>query len=90
MSEAMAPCPPDSDIMKAWKAYQETESFKNSFRYVTEEQRKELQPLSGPTANATTDWHRDQWAQGSMWAAFMSGWLAARGENPNGPPCPSR
>jgi hypothetical protein len=82
MSEAMAPCPPDSAIMKAWKAYQETESFKNSLRYVTVEQRKELLPPSDPTANAVTDWHRDQWAEGSMWAAFMSGWLAARGADP--------
>lgn len=79
MSEAMTPCPPDSAIMRAWKSYQETESFKNSFRYVTTEQRKELLRPADPTANAATEWDRDQWAKGSMWASFMTGWLAARG-----------
>ena len=79
---AMAPCPPDSAIMKAWRAYQETESFKNSFGFVTTEQRKELKPPPDPAANAVTDWHRDEWAKGSMWTAFMSGWLAAKGPTP--------
>lgn len=79
-AEAMSPCPPDSPLMKAWTAYQETEDFKTSFKWVTAEQRKELRPPADPTANGITDWNRDQWAQGSMWAAFMAGFEAAGGK----------
>lgn len=75
---ATTSCPPDSAIMKAWKAYQETESFKNSFGFVTESQRKELKPPSDPDANAVTDSDRDAWARNAMWCAFMAGWLATR------------
>lgn len=76
----MTPCPADSDLMKAWKAYQATEDFQNSFKWVTTEQRKPLQPQPDPVANVTTDYNRDQWAQGSMWAAFMAGFGAAGGK----------
>lgn len=84
MSGAMAPCPPNSALMKAWTAYQETEDFKNSFKWVTTEQRKPLpKQADAPEANIATDWHRNQWAQGSMWAAFVEGWNAAGGANPH-------
>lgn len=78
-SEAMAPCPPDSDLMKAWTAYQATDDFKNSFHWVTTRQRKPL-VAPAPGANGVTDANRDQWAQGSMWAAFMAGFKAAGGK----------
>jgi hypothetical protein len=68
--------------MKAWTAYQETENFKNSFKWVTAEQRKPLVPQAGTDANTATDWNRDQWAQGSMWASFVEGWNAAGGAAP--------
>lgn len=77
---AMSPCPPDSDLMKAWNAYQASDDFKNSLKWVTIEQRKELKPPDDPTANAVTDENRDGWAQGSMWAAFLAGFAAAGGQ----------
>lgn len=77
---AEAPCPPDSDLMKAWNAYRETEDYTNSFKWVTTEQRRKLEPPSNPNANGVSDWHRNQWAQGSMWAAFLAGFAAAGGK----------
>lgn len=77
---AMAPCPPDSELMKAWNTYQASDDFKNSFKWVTAEQRKPLVPQAGTDANVATDHNRDQWAQGSMWAAFMAGFAAAGGK----------
>lgn len=77
---AMAPCPQDSSLMKAWESYKKTEDFKTSLKWVTEEQRKPLMPPTDPTANGVSDFHRDQWAQGSMWAAFMAGFKAAGGQ----------
>jgi hypothetical protein len=76
---AMTPCPPDSELMKAWNAYQETEDFKNSFAWVTVNQRQQ-QTRTPSGANPVTDEHRDRWAQGSMWAAFMAGFEAAGGK----------
>lgn len=79
---AMTPCPPDSDLMKAWLAYNATEDFKNSFAWVTVNQRRQ-RPLHAdvpPGVNLVTDENRDQWAHGSMWAAFMAGFEAAGGK----------
>lgn len=56
----MQQLPPDAPLMLAWKAYQVTEDYANSFQWAAQEK------------------HR----AGSMWAAFMAGWLAAEM-----PPC---
>ena len=81
--EAMMQCPPDSDLMKAWTAYQEADGFKDSLYWATTEtvMRKErAQELNVPpennVANATT---REQYAKGALWAAFMAGFEAAGG-----------
>jgi putative SOS response-associated peptidase YedK len=66
--------------MKAWSAYQETDEFKNAFKWVTAEQRRALPKFYDKEANAVTEEQRDQWAQGSMWAAFMAGFEAAGGK----------
>ena len=75
----MAPCPPDSDLMKAWADYQTTDGFKNSFAWVTVHQRGDSEPGS----NTDITEIRDGWALGSMWAAFMTGFIAAGGKDPN-------
>lgn len=74
----MSPCPPDSELMKAWESYQATEAFKNSFTWVTVNQRNQRPNQVNPVTDET----RDEWAMGSMWAAFMAGWATAGGPPP--------
>lgn len=84
MSEAMTPCPPDSDLMKAWNAYQETEDFKNTLYWATTEtkMRPERAEELGidPLANRPTSEDRQRTATGSLWASFMAGFEAAGGK----------
>lgn len=84
MAEAMTQCPPDHPLMKAWTAYQETDSFKDSLYWATTEtvMRKERAQELGvdPTANVANAIQREQYAKGSMWAAFMAGFAAAGGK----------
>jgi hypothetical protein len=83
-SGAMAPCPVDSDLMKAWTAYQETEDFKNSVYWATTETRmrqERAEELNVPAnANRATPYMREERAKGSLWAAFMAGFSAAGGK----------
>jgi hypothetical protein len=81
---AMAPCPPDSDLMKAWTAYQERDDFKNSLYWATTDtkMRKERAQELGidPSANIATSADRERNLKGLMWAAFMAGFEAAGGK----------
>ena len=84
MSEARAPCPPDSDLMKAWTKYQETDAFKDNLYWATTEtvMRKERAQELGvdPAANVATGIHKEQRAKGCLWGAFLSGFEAAGGK----------
>lgn len=83
-SGVMTPCPPDSDLMKAWTAYQATDEFKDTLYWTTTEtkMRKErAQELNvPPEANVATSFDREQRAKGQLWAAFMAGFGAAGGK----------
>lgn len=81
ISGAMAPCPPDSDLMRAWEQYKASEDYANSFKWATAAiQYADLPKPEDPTANAWTHDHYRDFVQGSMWAAFMSGFAAAGGK----------
>lgn len=47
----MTPCDPNSPLMKAWDAYQKTDDFKNSFAWVTVNQRPRDTATLAPGAN---------------------------------------
>lgn len=84
MGDVMTPAPADSDLMKAWNAYQETDDFKDSLYWATTEtkMRKErAQELNvPPEANIANTVDRERMAKGSMWAAFITGFAAAGGK----------
>jgi hypothetical protein len=75
-------CPPDSSLMKAWTAYQETESFKNSLYWAMTEfvMRQERADELGVMNQRATPSHREQTVKGSLWASFMAGFAAAGGK----------
>jgi hypothetical protein len=77
----MTACPPDSDLMRAWEKYQATDDFKNSLYWATTEtvMRKERAAEQGvpPEANIASGVQREQYAKGSLWAAFVAGFGAA-------------
>jgi hypothetical protein len=81
---AMAPCPPDSELMKAWNAYQAKDEFKDTLYWTTTEtkmRRERAQELGiDPAANVASTIDREQRAKGSLWAAFMAGFAAAGGK----------
>lgn len=75
-----APCPPDSDLMKAWKAHQETEDFKNSFNWATRLIGYDNDRSPNGDQLRATDRQRSQWVKGSLWACFVAGFVAAGGK----------
>lgn len=82
---AMAPCPPESPLMKAWEAYQTTDDFKNSLIWATALRYTDAGNRNfefDAAANQITNLQREQHAKGSLWAAFMQGWQAAGGVDP--------
>lgn len=75
---AMQQCPDDHPLMIAWKAYQATEDYQNSYNWAT--RGIDYMVLPTPvdiTANPFTHDHYRQFVQGSLWAAFMAGFNAA-------------
>jgi hypothetical protein len=84
MSErAMAPCPTDSDLMKAWNAFQDQDAFKDHLYWATTEtkmRKGRAQELGvDPTSNAATSEDRERNLKGVMWGCFMAGFAAAGG-----------
>ena len=81
---AMAPCPPDSELMKAWSSYKESEDFKNSAYWAGTETRMRQERAEEfgitPDANRATPEMRQQRIEGSLWAAFMAGFGASGGK----------
>lgn len=74
---AMTPVPADHPLMKAWTAYQESDDFKNTFKWATSAILIAAEP-SAPEANRVDPIEqRERRAQGTLWAAFMAGFNAA-------------
>lgn len=86
--EAMAPCPPDSALMKAWEAHKATENYDNSYtwatRYIPQDDLEEIERIKASGANPFTQQMKLQAVEGSLWAQFTAGWAAAGGANPFG------
>lgn len=84
---AMAPCPKDSAIMQAWELYKASEEYKNSHswatRYIPDDDPAELERVRSTGANPFTKEMKVQAVEGSLWAAFMHGWLEAGGTDPH-------
>jgi hypothetical protein len=78
--DAMQQCSPDSPLMKAWNAYQDSDAFKDNLYWATtstimrEERAQELGIL--PEMNVATGIQREQRAKGCLWGAFMAGFNA--------------
>jgi hypothetical protein len=80
MSEAQAALSPDHPLMKAWKAYEATDGFKDSLYWATTltVMRKERAAELGihPDDNRADSLKREQYAKGALWAAFLAGFDA--------------
>lgn len=75
---AMAPCHPDSAIMRAWTEYKSGEDYANSYKWATAAIEHVVLPAPiDPAANRITEEHYRRYVEGSLWAAFMAGFLAA-------------
>lgn len=75
---AMAPVPQDHPLMIAWKTYQATEDYANSYRWATAGvEHIVLPPPKDPMANQYTHEHYKRFVEGSLWAAFVAGFNAA-------------
>jgi hypothetical protein len=86
---AMAQCPKDSAIMQTWEMYKISEEYKNSYswatRYIPEDDPAELERIRASGANPWTRQMKMQAVEGSLWAAFVHGWLEAGGSDPHKP-----
>lgn len=84
LPQASAPCPADHPLMVSWKAYQETEDFKNSKHWAMN-----LIPMvqmGDPDGEKKRSYgiapieERERHIMGSLWACFMAGFAAAGGK----------
>ena len=74
----MQKCPDDHPLMLAWKAYEASEDYANSYKWATAAIEHVVLPIpKDPTANRYTHDSYRQFVQGSLWAAFMAGFNAA-------------
>jgi alkyl sulfatase BDS1-like metallo-beta-lactamase superfamily hydrolase len=74
----MQQCPDDHPLMIAWKSYQATEEYQNSYKWATAAIEHVVLPEpTDPAANRITEDNYRQYVQGSLWAAFMAGFDAA-------------
>lgn len=81
-----AAVPADHPMMVAWKAYQETDAFMNSLIWATALNYSEAGAHRASDPDAPfSGIQREQNAKGSLWAAFVEGWLAAGGKKPFAP-----
>ena len=88
-SEAMTPVAQDDPLMIAWKAYQETDDYKNSKYWALRLAPFLHAPSESPAARhveceiMSLD-QRERHVQGSLWAAFMAGFRARPSSQPDG------
>lgn len=87
---ATTPCPKDSALMQTWEAYKTSVEYKNSYnwatRYIPDDDPAELERIRASGANPWTKAMKVQAVEGSLWAAFMHGWLEAGGTDPHKKP----
>ena len=80
MSDCEQQCPSDSPLMIAWEKYKATDEYKNSLlwatRYIPEDDPAEIERIRSKGANPVTKANKEQFVEGSLWAAFMAGFLA--------------
>lgn len=81
MSDVQSAVPADSPLMVAWEAYKETDDFKNSLMWATVTRYTDTGSRNfayDEPANQISNVQREQHAKGSLWAAFMAGFLHGR------------
>ncbi len=87
---AMAPCPKDSAVMQTWETYKSSVEYKNSHswatRFIPDDDPEYLARVEAAGANPFTKEMKIQAVEGSLWAAFMHGWLEAGGTDPHKKP----
>jgi hypothetical protein len=80
---AEAPCPKDSAIMRTWEMYKMSDEYKNSHkwatRFIPEDDPVEMHRIRMTGANPFTKEMKISAVEGSLWAAFLHGWLEAGG-----------
>lgn len=90
MSACEQPCPSDSTLMIAWEKYKATDEYKNSLSWATrcipDDDPAEIERVRASGSNPVTKANKEKYVEGSLWAAFMSGFLAMY---PNGDQRPS-
>jgi hypothetical protein len=84
---AQAPCPKDSAIMRTWEMYKISDEYKNSHswatRFIPEDDPVEMHRIRMTGANPFTKEMKISAVEGSLWAAFLHGWLEAGGTDPH-------
>lgn len=60
----MQKLPDDSPIMIAWEKYRKTDDYRNSLKWAL-----------GGDETIPGDDQRRRWAEGSLWSAFLEGWV---------------
>lgn len=73
MSEVMRAMGKDEPLMIAWEAYRHTDEYANSLKWAMT---ADLHMTASPGVQRLQHPH----TEGSMWAAFMAGWIAAGGK----------
>lgn len=79
MSEGtpMALVPAGYPLMKAWTSYQETEDFKNTFKWTITSIVLTQASIAPELNRVNPIEERERRAMGALWAAFMAGFNAA-------------
>jgi hypothetical protein len=82
----MIACPKDSAIMEAWESYTASAEYKDTYswatRFIPDDDPDELERIRASGTNPWTKEIKTRVIEGSLWAAFMRGWLEAGGTNP--------
>jgi hypothetical protein len=75
--------------MITWETYKRSEEYKNSFswatRYIPDDDEREMERIRASGANPWTKEMKISAVEGSLWAAFVHGWLEAGGTDPHKP-----
>ena len=82
MGGAASPVPADHPLMIAWEAYQATEDYANSYKWAIAGIDSPRDATRDPGANYPIAENYRQYVQGSLWAAFMAGFLTTHAWRP--------
>ena len=76
--------------MQTWEMFKASDEYKNSHswatRYIPDDDPTEIERIRASGANPWTKEMKVQAVEGSLWAAFMHGWLEAGGVDPHKKP----